>query len=181
MNSYETKQWKRHLDEDQFADCLIGLEPDTEVAAHLAGCEACQEEMERFGSAVTAFNRAAAAWSGARSGARSELRPRVNLREWRPRPVLVVASWALAACTVVGVGMSVVLHWGQDQRATGTAGNMAGVVPVQEDSAAQIAQDNKLLLEVDRVTRSDDSSVLQEYGLRPDADSGRGTQRASTD
>jgi predicted anti-sigma-YlaC factor YlaD len=178
MNSYETNQRKDHLDEDQFADCLIGLEPDTEVAAHLACCEVCRAEMERFGSAVNAFKRATVAWGEARP----ELRPRVSSREWRPRPVLVVASWALAACTVAGVGMSVLLHWGPDQRVTGgSLEGRAAVVPVQEDSAAQIAQDNKLLLEVDRVTRSDDSSVLQEYGLRPDADSGRGTQRASTD
>jgi predicted anti-sigma-YlaC factor YlaD len=192
MNSYQANQWKGHLDEDQFADCMIGLEPDTEVAAHLAGCEACREEMERFGSAVNAFNRAAAAWSRSRPTsrpeawrelrpvARPELRRMVSLRESRPRPVLVTAAWALAACTVVGVGMSVVQHREQGQHAAGVpAEGRAAVGPAQEDSAAQIAQDNKLLLEVDRVTRSDDRSVVEEYGLRVNADAGRRTQRAS--
>ncbi len=148
-----------HLNDDQFMDCVMGVEPGVETAAHLHECEACREELARFGMSMESFNKAALAWS--------EARPvEVRLGEGRfhaPRPFFAMASYALAACLMLSVGIEVMLHHEQ----SGASATVASVSGPEEDSAAQIAQDNKMLMDVDVAIRSDDRSLAQQYGLSP--------------
>jgi anti-sigma-K factor RskA len=150
-----------HLNDDQFMECAIGEEPGVEAAAHLRECEACREELARFGMSVSSFNSAARAWSEARPvAARTEGRG-----YWTARPFFAMASGMVAACLVLGLGMEAVWHHEQGGR-PGTAASVRGS---QEDSAAQIAQDNQMLMAVDVATRSDDRSPVLEYGLAPES------------
>ena len=150
-----------HLNDEQFMECAIGEEPGVEAAAHLRECEVCREELARFGMSVSSFNSAARAWSEARPVAvRTEGRG-----YWTARPFFAMASGMVAACLVLGLGMEAVWHHEQGGR-PGTAASVRGS---QEDSEAQIAQDNQLLMAVDVATRSDDRSPVLEYGLAPES------------
>jgi predicted anti-sigma-YlaC factor YlaD len=161
-----------HLNDDQFMECAIGVEPGAEAAAHLRECEACREELARFGMSVSSFNSAAQAW-GESLPPMSVRGASVGQQGYRAsRRFFAVASYALAACLVVSVGVEVLHH---DQAGSG---NVSTVSAPQEDSAAQIAQDNQLLMAVDVAIRSDDRSA-QEYGLAPEAD-GRARTRGTT-
>jgi len=46
-----------HLSQDQFAKCVIGQSTSTE-RQHLAECEACSSELERFGKTLSMFRTA---------------------------------------------------------------------------------------------------------------------------
>jgi hypothetical protein len=146
-----------HLNDDQFMDCVMGVEPGVEASAHLRECAVCREELTRFGGAVDSFNTASQAWSEARP---VEVRP-VGSGYRVVRPFFAVASYALAACLMLGVAIEVVVHREQDRRAA----TVALVSVPEEDSAAQIAQDNKLLMDVDVAIGSDDHSLARQYGL----------------
>jgi hypothetical protein len=150
-----------HLNDEQFMDCVIA-EPGVEAAAHLRECEVCREELARFGMGVSSFNRASQAWSEARP---VEIRP-VGSGYRVARPFFAVASYALAACLVLTVGVEAVRHY----EGGGDSATMASVNGPEEDSAAQIEQDNKLLMDVDVAIRSDDRSLVQQYGLGPATD-----------
>jgi predicted anti-sigma-YlaC factor YlaD len=162
-----------HLNDDQFMECAIGVEPGVEAAAHLRECEACREELARFGMSVSSFNSAARAWS------ESLPAMSVELQGYRAsRPFFAVASYALAACLMLGLGFEVVHH--EQATRSATVGSVSVSSVSQEDSAAQIAQDNQLLMAVDVAIRSDDRSPVQEYGLVPETDDRartRGTTR----
>jgi predicted anti-sigma-YlaC factor YlaD len=151
-----------HLNDDQFMECVMGAEPGVAAAAHLQECEICREELARFGGAVSSFNRASQAWSEARP---VEVRP-VGSGYWVARPFFAVASYALAACLVLTVGVEVMVHHGLG----GGPATVASGGETAEDSAAQIAQDNKLLMDVDSAIRSDDRSLVQQYRLGPAMD-----------
>ena len=150
-----------HLNDDQFMECAIGEEPGVEAAAHLRECEACREELARFGMSVSSFNSAARAWSEARPVAVGA----AGRGYWTARPFFAMASGMVAACLVLVLGMEAVWHHEQGGR-PGTAASVRGP---QEDSDAQIAQDNQLLMAVDVATRSDDRSPVLEYGLAPES------------
>jgi hypothetical protein len=160
-----------HLDDYQFLGCAIGEEPGVEAAAHLRECEACREELARFGMSVSSFNSAARAWSEARP-----VKVRTEGRGyWTARPFIAMASGMVAACLVLGLGMEAVWHHEQGGR-PGTAASVRGP---QEDSEAQIAQDNQLLMAVDVATRSDDRSPVLEYGLAPESNDRARTQETT--
>jgi hypothetical protein len=171
MNSIDSTQLggplnNGHLNDDQFTECLMGAEPGSAAAAHLSHCAACREELARFGMSVDSFNAATMAWS--------ESRPSMNLEEstwdrlhrasWTNRPFVAATSWALAACLMLVAGVSIVQY---REHRDGQANNIASVVPPQEDSEAQIAEDNQLLMEVDLALHDRSRSPMQEYGLRP--------------
>jgi hypothetical protein len=163
-----------HLNDDQFMECTIGEEPGAEAAAHLGECEACREELARFGMSVSSFNSAARAWSEARP-----VEVRVAGRGyWTARPFFAMASGMVAACLVLGLGMEEVWHHEQGGR-PGTAASVSGDSGPQEDSEAQIAQDNQLLMAVDVATRSDDRSPVVEYGLAPESNDRTRTQETT--
>jgi hypothetical protein len=174
MNPTGSPQFSGHLNDDQFTECLTGGEPGFEAATHLAHCEACREELARFGASVGSFNAAAMAWS--------EVQPSVSLQgstedggchvSWTNGAYAAATSWALAACLMLAAGVSIVQHRG---RHDGPA-NVASVVPPQEDSEAQIAEDNKLLMDVDLALHDRSRSPELEYGLQPRANA-RSRQR----
>jgi hypothetical protein len=152
-----------HLNDDEVADYLIGTELSRGAMAHLVGCQACEEELSRFGVAVKDFDGASIAWSNARTSnsllARTGVSGQAN--KLVHRPFFAAASWALATGLMVVAGVSI-MHHQQGQNESPIASVVASV---PDDSEAQIEQDNRLLMAVDHATRNYDLSPIQEYGL----------------
>jgi hypothetical protein len=165
MNSIHSTQLSGHLNDDQFTECLLGAEPGSEAATHLPHCEACREELARFSASVGTFNAAAMAWSKSQPSVSLEgsMRGRGYRVSWTHRPFATVTSWALAACLMLVAGVSIMQHRGHHD---GPA-NMASMIPPQEDSEAQIAEDNKLLMDVDLALQDRSRAPELEYGLQP--------------
>lgn len=157
-----------HLNNDQFAECLMGAELSPAASAHLSSCERCSEELSRFGLSVNDFNSAAMAWSDARSSERLLSRPNSSGQiPLTHRPFFAAASWALATCLMLAAGVTVVHHQRSESEPTVASVRSAYVHnPDVQDSETQIEQDNKFLTDVDRATQNYDRSPLQEYGLQ---------------
>lgn len=149
-----------HLTDDQFTDCAIGLEPEATVAKHLAQCEQCRNELTAFGSSVDSFNQATQSWSEAQPALSLPAGGREPQSPWVPRPFFATASWALAACLLVAAAISSAIHRHQ----ANVSPQIAAESP--QDSPAQIEQDNKLLMAIEREIHVDDRSPVQQYGIR---------------
>ena len=149
MNEHKTQ----HLSNEQFAECLTAEYPQPAVQSHLAGCDACREELGVFMASVDDFSHAALGWSRAKQET-----PRLALKAAR-RSLFQPVQWALACVLALAVGVPVALHIDHD-RAITSAGNAAS-----DDSDAQIAQDNRLMQSVDGALDQNDPSPYQEYHL----------------
>ena len=152
-----------HLSDQQFSEYALGMEPAASTAAHLAQCTACTEELARFSAAMTEFSAAALSWSEAQSP--------VSLRQLAlkpsPRPRFAIASWALAAGFLCAAGVSMVAH--RDHRGAADVTSAAAVASVSEDadcSETEIAQDNKLMQDVNMAIGDGEPSPFTQYGLR---------------
>jgi hypothetical protein len=151
-----------HLSDEQFSDYALGMKPAGDAAAHLSQCDKCTEELARFGASMTEFSVAALGWSESRSP--------MSLRQLglkpSPRPGFAVASWALAAGFLLAVGVSTVTH---RQHPAATDGGSAAVASsageVADCSEAEIAQDNKLLRDVNMAIGSGEPSPFSQYRL----------------
>jgi hypothetical protein len=151
-----------HLSDEQFSEYALGMEPVGDAADHLSQCDKCREELARFGASMTAFSSAALSWSESRSP--------MSLRQLglkaSPRPRYAVASWALAAGLLFSVGVSMVTHRQHpaavdvgSTTVASSAGNAA------DCSDAEIAQDNKLLQDVNMAIDNGEPSPLSQYRL----------------
>ena len=149
-----------HLTDDQFTDCAIGLKPGITASRHLAHCELCRGELAAFGLSVDNFNRATESWSAAQPALSLPAASGKLRATWVPRPLFATASWALAACVLFGAAILTTIH-----RHNGSL-SPAVAAELQQDSPAQIEQDNKLLMAIEREIRVDDRSPVQEYGIR---------------
>ena len=144
-----------HLSDDEFAAYLIGASASPEVEAHVSACEVCRAEVTAFGSSVESLNAASLAWSESRRFSSLAGVP----GRGRSTAVSTRVSWALTACLAVAAGVAVVAH--EDHRSA----SPVAVAVAQEDSEAQIREDNELLMAVDQATSGSVLSPVQEYGL----------------
>jgi predicted anti-sigma-YlaC factor YlaD len=146
----------KHLTDEQFAECLTGEMPSAATREHLAVCEACRAEMDMFTSSVKGFDAATMDWSRMRpapklSGKTSE----------RRASVAAPLGWALATAFALVIGVPVVMH----QVSPATTATQTSPSTALDDSAAQIAQDNKLMASVDVVLNDDEPSPFREYHI----------------
>jgi hypothetical protein len=149
-----TPEQSAHLSEEAINDVLIGL-GSPESKAHLAVCSICSKGAKEFHSEVNAFNRAALAWSEAKPQAKLDAvaKPRVHRIAASP------LSLALVAALLLAVGFPVWHH-------VHPAANHASVPPpAQQDSEAQIAQDNDLLQTVNVALNQGEESPVAVYHL----------------
>ena len=149
-----TRETMNHLSEEALNDILIGM-GCADSKAHLAECPLCRGKAEAFRSDLGAWNTATLNWSEARAR-------RIQVRPAPRRLPLPAFAWALAAAAVVAVAIPV----GYETGFLGAHRNAAVVAPAaQEDSEAQIAQDNELLKAVDAAINPREISPLKEYDL----------------
>jgi predicted anti-sigma-YlaC factor YlaD len=154
----------KHLTDAEFSECLTAALPEPAIQAHLAECDACRTELSSFMAAMDDFGSAAMDWS------RAQPVPSVRAKITKTQPGSVAPlRWALAAALIAAVGVPVAVHR-ERETAPAAAEVDAG------DSAAQIAQDNRLLESVNVALADSDPSPLSEYGLDSKTRAGAGTR-----
>ena len=146
-----TPETTNHLSDEALNDVLIGL-GSSASESHLAACPLCRGKVEEFHSDLGTWNRTTLKWSEARAG-------RIQVRPARRRPPLGALGWALAAAALLAIAIPVGRESGMFDTNHGTT------VAQQEDSEAQIAQDNELLKAVNAAINPDEMSPLKEYDL----------------
>jgi len=151
-----------HLNDEQFSEYALGMEPAGDAAAHLSQCDKCAEELARFSASMTEFGAAALGWSESRSP--------MSLRQLglkaSPRPRFAVASCALAAGFLLAVGVSEIAHRDhRDATDIHSAGIASPAGEVADCSEAEIAQDNKLLRDVNMAIGEETPSPFSQYRL----------------
>jgi len=151
-----------HLTDGQFAECITEssiVAPRPESEAHLRECAQCREELARFTESMADFSRVAFSWS--------EAQPAVSLRAVAsPAPSrtwFIPATWAVTAAVVAAIGIPLMKH--RDRQPAAPAETT--LADVQDDSDAQIAEDNRLMRSVNMAIGVNDPSPLREYGLQP--------------
>jgi hypothetical protein len=144
-----------HLTDDQFTECML-TEPNEASRQHLASCELCRAELAVFGSSVNDFGKASAAWSESASRVSIRALAKTNAR----RTGFVAAGWALTAAVLLAIGLPQWMH-----RRTVPAGDQTAEIAALQDSASQIAQDDKLMQSVYVALAPQDPSPFQEYQL----------------
>lgn len=146
---------QHHLNDAQFTDCMLGIEPAPDTKAHLSECEACREELAHVRKAIGDLGTAGLAWSARRHPERRSAGLSAGTRR------LPVAAWGAAAFAMLALGVSPLLHRESPLRETGTA----AVAESADDSAAQIEQDNRLMQAVNLEIAEREPSPYNEYRL----------------
>jgi anti-sigma factor RsiW len=148
----------KHLSDAEFSLLLDGAEPGFEVAAHLAACQCCREELQIVQDSLGSFRSLSTTWAEVEAPRRMPLPAR-----WLHRSQGQVWSRGLAATAMAGA-LVFWLGFGQQQPKTPTVHTVI-VAP----SNAELAEDNQLLQSID-TELSDGSqpfvSVAAERGER---------------
>jgi hypothetical protein len=148
-----TPEISTHLSEEAMNDVLIGLaSPESE--SHLNTCVICRSQLDVFRSTVQAFNQASLEWCQAM--------PAVALRapaRFRPL-VFAPATWVLAIALLLVAGIPAWIHLSHS-----SLHSVSAPAPVQQDSDAQISQDNDLLQSVNVALNESDVPPISKYYL----------------
>jgi hypothetical protein len=131
--------WTKHLSDAEFSLLLDGAQPGSDVAAHLAQCQCCREELEIVQDSLGSFRSLSTAWAEIQAPRHVPLPAR-----WLQRRH-AQASWSggLAATAIAGA-LVFWLGFGQ-HRPKATAVHAVSVAP----SNAELAEDNRLLQSID--------------------------------
>lgn len=143
-----------HLTDAQFSECLTAAAPVPAIQAHLAQCDECRMELGVFLASMDDFSAAAMEWSKAQP----VVSPRAKIA--RTATLAAPLRWAVAAALIAAVGVPVAVRHERQGAAV-----VAGIDSDAGDSAAQIAQDNRLLESVDVALGQNDPSPFEEYRL----------------
>lgn len=144
-----------HLTDEQFAECVT-VAPSAESQLHLEECERCRRELTVFQASLGVFGTTAVAWS--------EAMPRINVRAVAKsrarRTIERPVGWALATAALILLAAPVWKH-----HHGSSAGSESAVISTPDDSADQIAQDNRMLQSVYAELTPQDASPFKEYGV----------------
>ena len=151
-----TQSSETHLSDEQFSNLLIGDLVESEARAHLLHCAHCRQEAGIFTDSVNLFSTTSLAWLETKATKRSLLQ---LFRSRERRSMFVSLAWATAAILFVIIGVPTWNH----RHHLPSEDDVAQVNPV--DSAAQVAEDNRLLLSVNTVLSSNEGSPLPESRL----------------
>jgi hypothetical protein len=147
----------RHLNDDEFAEAMMGAELKAEAQAHVDACAECRAEIAKFEDSVGDFGVASLRWSESLPAYRTSYTPgKVSTPAQRFFPV---AAWALAAAVLLGVMVPVTVHFEHGHSSVETAAN-AGDDFASGDSAEQIAKDNALMAAVNDELSQSEASML---------------------
>jgi len=185
----------QHLTEDQIDDVLIG-DLAAEPAAHLAGCDPCQERVAAAQAPIANFKAVSHAWSERRSATLPSAVPQHRSSSWQR-----YATWAATATAVLVVALVVPMsrHESHTTPATPVATTSAAVTnstptmpvvvaaqpqirtvaaarsTVQRPSEEQIARDNQMLQAIDMELDASVQSPADVFGA--DASGSRNVMR----
>jgi len=151
-----TQEVTVHLSEEALNDVLIGL-GSAESERHMAECAECRSKAQQFKSDVALFNQASIAWSEAQPAGG-------NKTPVRMAPVFHMPVGFLGAFALVILAIAVVIPvWQHERSRHGNQENATAIT--DQDSQAQIAQDNQLMEDVNAALSPRDESPVVEYGL----------------
>jgi hypothetical protein len=130
-----------HLTEEQFTQALAG-DCDLDVSRHLQTCPQCQCETKRVQAAISDFTAAGLEWAEQQAPASITVCSRFVPR-WQ-----AVSSWTAAAVVATAVLFGV-----HQERMSQTAAITAIPTVERAESAADVADDNRLLAAIDTEIR----------------------------
>jgi hypothetical protein len=131
----------QHLTDEQFTDLLAG-DYTTDASRHMLSCAQCQVEFERVQASIEDFVTLSLEWAEPRAST-SISAPSAFLRGWQSASSWAVAAAVLAAAILFGVHQGRLL-----------SPNVISVASNQPaESASEVADDNRLLMAIDKETR----------------------------
>jgi hypothetical protein len=131
----------QHLTDEQFTDLLSG-DYTTDASRHMLACAQCQVEFERVQSSIEDFVTVSLEWAERRAST-SISAPSAFLRGWQSANSWAVAAAVLAAAILFGV------H--QGRLLSPDVISVASSQPAE--SASEVADDNRLLMAIDKEIR----------------------------
>jgi hypothetical protein len=131
----------QHLTDEQFTELLSG-DYTEDASRHMRTCAQCQEEFERVQASIEDFVSLSLEWAERRA-ATSISAPSVFVRGWQCASSWAIAAAVLAAAILFGV------H--QDRLARPDVISIADSQP--SESASEVADDNRLLMAIDKEIR----------------------------
>ena len=132
-----------HLTKEEFTDNLLGVSSLT-VNAHLLGCPACADELERVKRGIAGFRDAAQGWSEQAVLATESSATRARTPRARSRP-----TWVLAMAAMI-LFIAGLLIYTRKEMVVSQSPPAAVSTPTTGAalSQAQLDQDNQLLTQV---------------------------------
>jgi predicted anti-sigma-YlaC factor YlaD len=135
-----------HLTQEELTDNLLRVSSLT-VNAHLLGCPACAQELDRLRSSVADFRVAAHSWSESALATAERNASHARAVSMKSRPAM---GWVLATAMVLFVLIVGSTAYLRQRRIAGQAYpvQIATPLPNSGPSQAQLDQDNALLSQV---------------------------------
>jgi hypothetical protein len=131
----------QHLTDEQFTGLLSG-DYIGDASRHLLACAQCQSEFERVQASIEDFVNLSLEWAGPRAST-SITAPSAFVRGWHSASSWATAAAVLAAAILFGV------HHGR--LLTPDVISLASSQPAE--SASEVADDNRLLMAIDKEIR----------------------------
>jgi hypothetical protein len=159
----------QHLTDEQFTDLLSG-DYTTDASRHLLACTPCQGEFEQVQASIEDFVALSLEWAERRAST-SISAPSAFVRGWQSASSWAAAAAVLAAAILFGV------H--QGRLLSPDVISVAGSQPAE--SASEVADDNRLLMAIDKEIRWQPESPISIDDLtasagRPHARLSRGSR-----
>jgi anti-sigma-K factor RskA len=148
----------QHLTDEQFTDLLSG-DYTAEASRHMLACAQCQEEFERVQASIEDFVTLSLEWAKRRAST-SISAPWAFIRGWHS-----ASSWA-AAAAILAAAILFGLH--QGRLLSPDVISVSGSQPAE--SASEVADDNRLLMAIDKEIRWQPESPISIDDLTPSAD-----------
>ena len=164
-----------HLTDDQIDDHLIG-DLHGEAVQHLAGCAECQDRVAEMEAPISSFKDVSLAW-GERQSATMPVRPaglRTKTNHGRR------AIWAATATAAVAIGVAIPLARHEAHGTTPAAPHASTHTQTfAAEREEQIAQDNQMLLDIDRELGTPVSSPSETFGFDLNSEARRSAHNGS--
>ena len=161
VHEEEIEGMTAHLDDDAFAELMMGGAASKEAQTHLETCAQCRAEVAKFHESVGGFGMASLAWSEEKSEEMPALRPgRAKVGGLRLVPAF---GWAVAVLLALGVAVPVkrhldAVHEAETASAAATEEDAGGL-----NSAEQIAKDNQLMADVNYELERSRATLRSQY------------------
>jgi hypothetical protein len=138
----------QHLTDEQFTDLLSG-DHTADASRHMHACAQCQCEFERVQASIEDFVTLSLEWAGPQASTSISV-PSAFVREWQSASSWTTAAAVLAAAILFGVHQVRLLS----PDVISVAGSQSA------ESASEVADDNRLLMAIDKEIRWETESPI---------------------
>jgi hypothetical protein len=131
----------QHLTDEQFTELLSG-DCRMDASRHMMACAQCQHEFERVQASIEDFVTVSLEWAERRAST-SIAAPSAFVRGWQS-----ASSWAAAAAVLAAV-----ILFGVHREGMLTPDVISVAISQPAESASEVADDNRLLVAIDKEIR----------------------------